>query len=102
MLPRSLHYATQRTQTVRGKTLGRFGRDDTFFTFAARLKACPDEERDSVSFCGHPLTAAVLCGESLLIGVVEKVEGEFGVVAGAGDVDGDYGAGAVFFEEGVG
>jgi hypothetical protein len=33
---------------------------------------------------------------------VEEVEGEVGLVAGAGDVDGDYGADAVFFEEGVG
>jgi hypothetical protein len=37
-----------------------------------------------------------------LVGFVEEVEGEFGGVAGAGDADGDYGAGAVFFEEGVG
>jgi len=28
-LPRSLHYATRRTDTVRGKKPGRFGRDDS-------------------------------------------------------------------------
>ncbi len=32
-LPRSLHYATRRTHTVRGKKPGRFGRDDEIFVW---------------------------------------------------------------------
>jgi len=85
------------------------GRDATFLRenklTEARNKRQPKGRRHQRRQSASLKTAATLAFVPtglFVVGVVEEVEGEFGVVAGAGDVDGDYGAGAVFFKEGIG
>ena len=69
----------------------------------ATVRRCEIPARQDAAFGLGALKRRPYNDEHLfLVGFVEEVEGEFGGVAGAGDADGDYGAGAVFFEEGVG